>query len=229
MQPSFKYWLCSKVETFCSHGYKISCYPALLEAVLDVHGQSRWFNCSAKHTLSQVSTTVHDMLLLLYDWHSNLGCHDTSDFQRLGNSGNLHVSPGVTLLHFMLSHQVMAKLTKAGVTLFSHFASHILTWGAASVINQPDPSEKRPIHHAYQVAKTLGISRWESMVSPFVEHGAHRDAVDHSGACVPFHPATLMCLSCLATKKIVCAGIPYRTLTILPSHIKEFIAFHDPS
>eukprot|EP00731_Ephydatia_muelleri_P008538 Em0004g876a len=177
----------------------------------------------------EVSTTVHDMLLLLYDWHSNLGCHDTSDFQRLGNSGNLHVSPGVTLLHFMLSHQVMAKLTKAGITPFSHFASHILTWGAASVINQPDPSEKRPIHHAYQVAKTLGISRWESMVSPFVEHGAHRDAVDHSGACVPFHPATLMCLSCLAAKKIVCAGIPYRTLTILPSHIKEFIAFHDPS
>eukprot|EP00731_Ephydatia_muelleri_P008531 Em0004g869a len=179
--------------------------------------------------IDKVSTTVHDMLLLLYDWHSNLGCHDTSDFQRLGNSGNLHVSPGVTLLHFMLSHQVMAKLTKAGITPFSHFASHILTWGAASVINQPDPSEKWPIHHAYQVAKTLGISRWESMVSPFVEHGAHRDAVDHSGACVPFHPATLMCLSCLAAKKIVCAGIPYRTLTILPSHIKEFIAFHDPS
>ncbi|KAL5496815.1 hypothetical protein EMCRGX_G013175 [Ephydatia muelleri] len=176
--------------------------------------------------IDKVSTTVHDMLLLLYDWHSNLGCHDTSDFQRLGNSGNLHVSPGVTLLHFMLSHQVMAKLTKAGITPFSHFASHILMWGAASVINQPDPSGKRPIHHAYQVAKTLGISRWESMVSPFVEHGAHRD---HSGACVPFHPATLMCLSCLAAKKIVCAGIPYRTLTILPSHIKEFIAFHDAS
>ena len=39
-----------------------------------------------------------------------------------------------------------------------------------------------------------------------VEHGAHRDAVDHSGACVPFHPATLICLSCLAAKKIVCAG-----------------------
>eukprot|EP00731_Ephydatia_muelleri_P034035 Em0045g20a len=125
-----------KVETFCSHGYKISCYPALLEAVLDV-GQSRWFNCSAKHTLSQVSTTVHDMLLLLYDWHSNLGCHDTSDFQRFGN-GNLHVSPGVTLLHFMLSHQVMTKLTKAGITPFSHFASHILTWGG--VINQPNPT-----------------------------------------------------------------------------------------
>ena len=226
--PSFKYWLCSKVETFCTHNYKISCYPAILEALLDLQEQSRWLN--AKHTL--VSTIVHDMLLLLYDWHSNLGCHDTSDFQRLGKrcvSGNLHVSPGVTLLHFMLSHQVMAKLTKAGVTPFSHFASHILTWGAASVINQPDPSGKRPIHHAYQVAKTLGISRWESMVSPFVEHGAHRDAVDHSGACVPFHPATLMCLSCLAAKKIVCAGIPYRTLTILPSHIKEFIAFHDPS
>ena len=86
--------------------------------------------------------TVHDMLLLLYDWHSNLGCHDTSDFQRLGKpcvSGTLHVSPGVTLLHFMLSHQVMAKLTKAGVTPFSHFASHILPWGAASVINQPNP------------------------------------------------------------------------------------------
>ena len=84
-----KYWLCSTVETVSSNGYKISCYPALLEAVLDVHGQSRWLNCSAKHTLSQVS---------------------------IGNSGNLHVSPGVTLLHFMLSHQVMAKLTKAGIT-----------------------------------------------------------------------------------------------------------------
>ena len=69
-----------------------------------------------------------------------IGCDDTSDFQRLGNSGNLHVSPGVTLLHFMLSHQVMTKLTKAGVTPFSHFASHILTWGVASVINQPNPT-----------------------------------------------------------------------------------------
>lgn len=230
MSPLFKYWLCSKVEAFCIHSYKIRCYPALLGALLDLQEQSRWLSHSAKHTL--VSTVVHGMLLLLYDWHNNLGCNGTSDFQRLGRqfvSGNLHVSPGVTLLHFMLSHQVMAKLSKVGVPSFSSFASHTLRWGAASIINQPDPSGKRPIHHAYEVAKSLGISSWESIVSPFVEHGAHRDAVDRSGGCVPFHPATLICLSCLAAKKIVHSGIPYRTLTILHPHIKGLIALHDPS
>lgn len=229
---ALEHWLSVTVGAFNVHQHKIGCYPALVEAFLDL------IECAKQlhHTLPKpqdtlVSTAIHHTLLLFYDWHNNLNhCHD-ADFQRLGErfvSSNLHVNRDTTLLHFMLSHHVMANLSKMGLESFGSFASCVLMWGASGVVNRRDRNGKRPIHCAYEAANSLGILRWETIVSPLVEDGAHMDAVDCKGKCVPFSPGTLVRLSCLAARKIILAGIPYRSLK-LPALIKRLINLHNPS
>ena len=227
----FHHWLFLHVMVqLRSGGHKIGCYTALVRATVSLIEEMR--RCCKKSVSLEdmLHSTVLTAVNMLYEWHNNLGPGDSEDFQQLGEwfvSANLRPVKGVTLLHCIYRGMpTMRLLTEAGVATFSSFMAHILSWGAVDVIDEPNSLGGRPLHYAHKAAKQLGIpDQWEDIVSHLVEHGAHKDAVDQEGFSVPFHPGSLIRLSCLASRMIASSGLPYKNLG-LPAHIIRLISFH---
>ena len=172
----FRIWLHGMIEQFNSCRYKMRCYSALVRTSENLLEEIKRVHCKPLTSDDILSVQVQRVMLLLYDWHNNLTPDDHSDFQQLGEkfvSTNLHISPGTTLLHLMLSYSAMEKLVVPGVKSFSTFASQILAWGAWHVINEPNSLGSRPIDLAHEAARLLHITRCEDLVSPFVQNRAN--------------------------------------------------------
>ena len=152
----------------------------------------------------------------------------------------LHSVAGKTILHYMMSNFVVLEDEDTIYDKFpdlSLLLKAVLHWGADEVINIPDRSGCRPIHHAVLSANQHEGTDVRELVSSLIAGGVHVDAVDSSGKTalelcesdvvkVVLFSCGPLPLACQAANCIVRERIPYESVG-LPLHIIKLIRFHD--
>ena len=149
---------------------------------------------------------------------------------------------GSTLIHqFCLSCSDIIDVVNTCHSLHSEYINFkkavllslrlLLSLGGDKAINHCDTNGDRPIHIA---VKKKDFEMSSELVTILLEHGAHVDAVDRSGAtaldyCATDSPSLLtdpLPLCCCAARIVVFYDIQYQQID-LPDHIIQFIQLHD--
>lgn len=149
---------------------------------------------------------------------------DTVDFAQLGREliqkcPIINVSLGwpANIINAYLDVSVVDISSSDVFDVDLKFFIQLMEWGGSAHVNDVTIDGQRLLQQCSHLPKVVEILQ---------SYGAHDDAIDVRGDC--FHgDESLLSLYCLSARAIVKEEISYRSLK-LPSHIVNFISFHDP-